>query len=306
MRRLGIVGVCIIALLAIGGATASIAAAEAPEFGRCIKKAKTEGSGYSSANCTAAVGSGAKYEWQAGPGPKAHFTSAARFVPTPPYKHCLAWQREREAGNEKAAEEILARYGLTAEGCEAILAEEEGKEPAVLETTTGLRVECAGASSVGEYTGAKTVGNVVTTFTECEFAEAYVCQSPGAKAGEIVSASLQGALGVIKAEGLPTNDKIGLDLFPTSGSVVSEIECGGFFTVLVTGSVIHQVGINKMLLEENEKFIQKKGSQKPEKFEGQPADVLESTVGIGSPIQSGLGLLTRLTNEEKIEVNSVV
>jgi hypothetical protein len=306
MRRLGIIGVCIMALLAVGGVSAASASAEAPEFGRCIKKAKAEGSGFSTGTCTAAVGSGAKFEWQAGPGPKAHFVSAARFVPTPLYTHCLKWSREREAGNEKIAQELLEKYGLTSEECEKVIKEEEGKEPAVLETTSGLRIECGGASSAGEYTGAKTIGNVVTTFTECEVAEGVTCLSPGAKAGEIVSASLQGALGVIKAEGLPTNNKIGLDLFPTSGEVVAEIECGGLVKVVVTGSVIHLLNINKMLLEENEKMVQKKGSQKPEKFEGGPVDVLESSIGGGSPVQSGLGLLTRLTNEEKIEVNSVV
>lgn len=305
MRRLGSIGVCIMALLAIGGVAASTAAAEAPEFGRCIKKAKAEGSGFSSANCTTAVGSGAKFEWQAGPGPNPHFSSEARFVPTGTYKHCLAWHREVEAGNTKAAEEILAKYGLTAEQCEKVLAEEEGKEPAVLETVTGLRIECGGAGSVGEYSGTKTVANVVTTFTECEFAEVYACQSPGAKAGEIVSASLKGVLGVIKTEGLPTNNKIGLDLSATSGEVISEIECGPFIKVVVTGSVIHQLQVNKMLLEENEKFIQKKGSQKPERFEGEPVDVLESSLGGGTPVQAGLGLLTRLTNDEKIEVSSV-
>ncbi|HEV7678619.1 MAG TPA: hypothetical protein VGQ42_08625 [Candidatus Dormibacteraeota bacterium] len=306
MRRLAMIGLCIAAMVAVGGVSAATAAAEAPEFGRCIKKAKAEGSGYSSANCTSFLGSGAKFEWQPGPGPNPRFTSAARFVPTPTYKHCLAWQREKEAGNEKGAMETLERYGLTAEGCEKTLKEEEGKEPAVLETVSGLRIECGGASSVGEYTGVKSVGNVVTTFTECEFNEIFTCQSPGAKAGEIVSASLQGVLGVIKTEGLPANNKIGLDLQATIGETISEIECGSFFKVTVTGSVIHQISVNKMVLEENEKFIQKKGSQKPEKFEGLPADVLESTSAGGSPVQAGLGLLTRLTNDEKIEVSSIL
>ena len=47
--------------------------------------------------------------------------------------------------------------------------------PVVFERINGLLVECGGVSSTGEYTGAKTVGNVVSKFTEA---------SPNSHAGD--------------------------------------------------------------------------------------------------------------------------
>jgi len=313
------IGLCLIAVFAIGAVATASASAAAPEFGRCVKKAKAEGSGFSDAGCTASVETGAKFEWLAGPGPKAHFTSTARFVPTNKTKICLKWKKLVEEGKTKEAEELLEKHKLTAAECETLLKENEGKgegqEPVVLETVSGNVVECSGVNATGEYSSTKTVSNVDTTFTGCEVPAAEgkgtPCTSPGAKEGEIVTTPLEGELGVIKKEPNPINDTVGIVLFPAPGASVAEFECGPFFEtffekVVVTGSVIHQVTINKMLLSESEKFVQKNGIQKPESFDGGPADVLESSLNGGTPVQSGEGLLTKLTNEEKIEVNSVV
>jgi len=52
------------AMSAIASGTASAAA---PEFGQCLKKAKAEGTGFTSVKCTVAgTGTKAKYEWVAG------------------------------------------------------------------------------------------------------------------------------------------------------------------------------------------------------------------------------------------------
>ena len=69
--------------------------------------------------------------------------------------------------------------------------------------------------------------------------------------------------------------------------------------------MIHQVTANKMVLEETEKFVQSKGLQKPENFDGGPQDVLESSLEGAKPVQAGEGLLTKLINEEKIELSTV-
>lgn len=75
MRRIRIAGLCLIAALAMSALAAASASATAPEIGRCIKKAKAEGKGFTSANCTVAgEGTKAKYEWLPGPG-KGKFTS---------------------------------------------------------------------------------------------------------------------------------------------------------------------------------------------------------------------------------------
>jgi hypothetical protein len=334
MRRMTIIGLCAVAALAICAVAAGSASAAPPEFGRCIKKAKVEGSGFSDSSCTTAVSSGAKDEWVPGPGPKAHFTSVARFVPSTNYKRCLSAQADEELAKEKEeaanraeaegdvalaeklreeaaklraeAAALRAKAGLSKEECEKIIVEEEGKEPVVLETVNGQRVECSGLSASGEYSGPKTIANLTTTFTGCELANTEISCQSGATSGEIVSQTLKGELGWDKQEADPTKSKVGIDLTPSSGSVVSEFNCGGFFSIVVSGSVIHDVKGNKMLLEENEKLVQKNGEQKPEKFEGLPADILETSIGGGPVAQSGLGLLSRLVNEEKIEVNTVV
>lgn len=67
MKRITIAGVCLVAVLGMGAIAAASASAAAPEYGRCIKKAKAEGKGYTSSKCTV-VGEGtkAKYEWLPG------------------------------------------------------------------------------------------------------------------------------------------------------------------------------------------------------------------------------------------------
>jgi hypothetical protein len=298
---------CVLVALAVGLVASATASAAAPEFGRCIKKAKAEGAGYGDAKCTEAVGSGAKWEWSPGPGPKVNFSAAERFVPPPAYKHCLRAREDEEAGDFEGAKKIYEQYGLTKEACEVIIEKEEGKEPAIFETTSGLRTECGGVSTTGEYSGTKTVGNVKSVFTECLISETELtCNSAGAASGEIVTTALKGELGVIKTEGVPKNNKIGLDLSAASGEVIAEFSCGLITGIAVKGSFIHQIKSNTMLLEENEKVLQRKGFQKPEKFEGEPVDVLLTSFNGGTPIQSGIGLRTRLINEEKIEANSVV
>jgi hypothetical protein len=314
MRRFKTFGLCIVAAIAVSATAVATAAAEPPEFGRCVKKAKAEGTGYSSSTCTTAVSSGAKFEWLSGPGAKAHFSSASRFVLTSKDKVCLKSREAKEEGNEALANKILEEHHFTAEECEATLAMHGGRgeaqEPVTLETVSGSTVECEELSASGEYTGAKTVGNVLTTFKGCSTAGSIGCQSPGASPREVRTSALEGSLGLIKKEAEPVSSAAGIDLAATSGNI-AEMECGPIFgeffeKIVVTGSVIHEVATNKMVLEENEKFIERKGHQKPENFDGGPQDVLESSLNGGANEQSGEDLLTKLTNEEKIEVNTVV
>jgi hypothetical protein len=72
------------------------------------------------------------------------------------------------------------------------------------------------------------------------------------------------------------------------------------------GSVIVPVKTDKMLSGETLKFVAKSGKQVPEAFEGQPKDVIESSLGTTSFEQAGFSLATTVTNAEKIEANSVV
>lgn len=75
MRRIRIIGLCLVAACALYAVSAASALATAPEYGRCVKKAKAEGKGYTASKCTiAGEGGKAKYEWVPG-AEKAKFTS---------------------------------------------------------------------------------------------------------------------------------------------------------------------------------------------------------------------------------------
>jgi hypothetical protein len=69
VRQIRIAGLCLVVACALGAVAATSAMATAPEYGRCLKKAKAEGKGYTSNKCTvAAEGTKAKYEWVPGAG----------------------------------------------------------------------------------------------------------------------------------------------------------------------------------------------------------------------------------------------
>jgi len=341
MTRLKTLAICLLTVFAIGVVTAATASAAAPEFGRCVKKAKAEGSGYSNAGCTTATGAGAKYEWLSGS--TTTFTSEAREVEIGKAKKCLLWSEEIKRGNTKHAEELLIEWKITKAECETVVKahacwdeirkgepkeaeelgyttseceeayrgwqEEDLKEPVILETTSGSRVECLGLTASGEYSGTNTVSNVRTTFTGCELklekAEKVgaSCHSAAASAGEIVVNPLEGELGLITKQAEPVKDTAGIALFAASGPI-AEFACGTY-SIVVTGSVIHQVSVNKMLLEENEKFDQSKGNQSVENFYGGEQDVLTSTIDGFFKFKSGEALLTRLVNAQEVEVNTV-
>jgi hypothetical protein len=177
---------------------------------------------------------------------------------------------------------------------------------ATLETVKKATVVCKGEASTGEYTGTKTVGNVVVTFTACEMA-GVKCTSAGAGEGEVVTTTLEGELGIEKTsiEG-PLKDKVAMDLFPVGKTgPFMQFNCGPT-AVSVRGSVLNPVKSNSMLLSATLKYAVSSGKQKPENFEGLPKDVLETEFDEAAAEQSGLKLTTQQTNEEKIEINSVV
>jgi hypothetical protein len=176
---------------------------------------------------------------------------------------------------------------------------------AILETTTKKKVICTGATVKGEYTGQRTLGGVVITLTGCEMSAAK-CTSTAAAEGEVVSSTLEGELGIEKKSAeTPLKNKIAFDLLPVGGSgPVAEFTCGST-TVVVSGSVLSPAAINRMLVKDTLKYVEVVGKQKPEKFEGLPKDVLETSFAGGGSEQTGLKVILSKTNEEGIEVNSV-
>lgn len=176
---------------------------------------------------------------------------------------------------------------------------------ALLETVGKTQVVCEGEGSTGEYTGNKTVGKVVSTFTKCS-AFGHACTTTGAAEGTIVTGPLEGVIGVEETGAEPALNKVGQDLFPIGHTgAIAEFVCSGV-PLSITGSIISPVTPNAMKLTTQVKTKEIKGKQKPEAFVGETPDPLMANFSEGPPEQAGETLTTIQTNEEKVEVNSVL
>lgn len=176
---------------------------------------------------------------------------------------------------------------------------------ATLETVGGAMVTCKAENTTGEYTGNRTVGNVIVTFSECT-ASGVSCTSEGAPTGTIVTSHLEGELGVEELGVGPLHNKIGQALFPTGHSgPFAQFSCSTF-PLTVSGSIISPLTSNSMKLTTTVSFKQSKGKQQPEHFVGEAPDVLMTQIAGETPQQSGESLTADQTGEEKVEVNSVL
>jgi hypothetical protein len=172
---------------------------------------------------------------------------------------------------------------------------------ALLETVNKVAVTCASESSVGEFSGTKEAKNIVVTFKGCETA-GDICSTAGAAEGELVTNPLEGIVGFENKAA----KKTAFDLYPTGRKgLFIEFSCSGL-VVAVKGSVLVPIKSDKMATSLPLKFKATKGKQKPEHFEGEPNDILETTYKGGPFEQSGQTETTTLIPEEKLELNAVV
>ena len=171
---------------------------------------------------------------------------------------------------------------------------------------SGGRLPCSGESGTGEYTGAKTVGNLVMKFTGCEMRLGLTCNSEGKGPGEIATLPLEGELGVVKlGTNPPLNNRLGLVLFGPEHGPLAKFACSTII-VAVQGSFIHPIATNKMLLAATEKYAAAKGEQKPDKFVGEGVDAHTLVFEEGIPPDEGALILEQtLTNEQAVEASSV-
>jgi hypothetical protein len=173
---------------------------------------------------------------------------------------------------------------------------------AVIGTGAGNHVSCTTESSTaGEFgAGSKEQKNIVLEYTGCEELGAE-CASAGQPGGHINTNKLDGAPGVITRAAKEEKNLDGVDFKGQTSEVFAEFSCGPAPTVL-RGSVIVKAGsivsgkfksstnkmLNKLVLE----FVSKGGKQEPEKFEGEPKDVLEGSVGGGAFQEGSLSLIS--------------
>ncbi len=174
-----------------------------------------------------------------------------------------------------------------------------------LQRGTTAKVVCAGEAGTGEFSGLNTVGAAHLILTGCESA-GQQCTSPGAAAGEVVTHSLDGVLGIYQLGATSSQNKIALRLAASEplGSV-AQMTCGSA-TIVVNGSVLVPVKANKMTVLQSLKFKASKGSQDPDAFLGEAPDELEASLNSGPFEPAVLSASLTLESEAPIEINSVL
>jgi hypothetical protein len=111
-----------------------------------------------------------------------------------------------------------------------------------LEASTGETITCTADASAGKINGPSTVGNLAVTFTGCigkSGSSECAAKSPGAKEGTIVTNTLKGEFGEVKASEATT--LTGLLLEPASGTEFVTIEGSCLVTAAVSGSLAGEV-----------------------------------------------------------------
>jgi hypothetical protein len=172
---------------------------------------------------------------------------------------------------------------------------------AIIETVGGARASCQAGTNTGEITGPKT-GTATLKLTGCVVLS-FKCTSPGAAEGEIVSNPLSITLGYINKAKL----EVGVSLESATGGPFAEFKCGPV-NVTETGSLIGKITpVNKIVKAGKPlklKFAQRKGKQKPNKFEGGPIDVLMASVDGAPPEEAGVSTKVELTLTEAGEIKA--
>jgi hypothetical protein len=266
MRRIKIVGLCLVAVFALAAMTAGSASATAPEFGRCNKVTPKKVSNYDSSKCVKLASEDA--------GTEAEKLAKGNFQWFPG----------------------VVKTKFTTKMKEATIA--------TLETVGGTKITCKGEKSSGEYLNTKEIGKMVAEFSGCE-TSGLKCNSTGKGEGLIDTSPLGGPIGFETVVVPASKDHLANELHSESGNV-AEFKCAGL-SVTVKGSVLHKITANAMKLTATEKFTASKGEQKPDHFAGGTVDehTLESNSGSGFE-EAGQTITSILTNEEKVEANSVV
>lgn len=173
-----------------------------------------------------------------------------------------------------------------------------------VESEGGAKIACEGESSVGEYTGTAQVKNVTFKLTGCKLASSgEKCTSTGAATGEIVSGALEGTLGWIE----PETNKVGLEVTAPLEGLMATAECGTT-KIALGGELIGQiVPTNTMRKTFTVRYKQKKGAQAVQHFWNEINNAtLELSVEEAKPEQAALALEQTLTNEEEVEIDTVL
>jgi hypothetical protein len=136
MRRIRIVGLCLVAVFAMSALAAT--AAQAGEYGKCVKQAKPYKGGFNDKNCQETnPGHEGKYEWVPGISPAVPFTGKTKAAELVGAAGTIACKKSEAAGTVEGTK--TNHEVVTFEGCEfkgAVTGEchSAGKPVGVIET----------------------------------------------------------------------------------------------------------------------------------------------------------------------------
>jgi hypothetical protein len=233
VRHVRMLGLCLVAALALGAY--AVSSASALEWGKC--ELAGPGHNYTGPNCTKAEkakpkGTG-EYEWR-----KASEVAEKRVAEgktaNVPFSGgsgegggvLTTTLRECETGKEGTEKYIR----VTRQACQEIeKAEgiEKGERNPVSEPLT---VECANETDSGEAEGKNKVANVQVLFTTCAALGVLPCHSGSLEEGEVKTSALKGKLGWINK----ANKEVGVLLEPAQHhGLFAQFECAGFLETYV-------------------------------------------------------------------------
>jgi hypothetical protein len=210
VRHVRMLGLCLVAALALGAY--AVSSASALEWGQC--ELAGPGHNYTGPNCGKSEkakpkGSG-EYEWR-----KASEVVEKRVAEGKPANMPFTGGSVGSGGvltttiRKCENTEVEVYRKITRQGCQ------EAKEESYQENTNyeeTLTVECANESSSGELEGKNKVANIQVTFTGCAIFGSIPCWTPGLSEGEIKTSTLKGKLGWLNKSA----KEVGVVLEPTA------------------------------------------------------------------------------------------
>jgi hypothetical protein len=225
VRHVRMLGLCLIAALALGAY--AVSSASALEWGKCENVGS--GGNYKNANCTEKAkpkGSGS-YEWRKASEVAAKRVGEGKSANVPFTGHNVGNGGVLSTGAGVCEGGTKSELRTTRQGC----IEGGGKENYIAE---GLSVECEAEANTGETVAKASVANVNVTFTGCKVFGAAPCESVGAAEGEIKTNTLKGKLGWINKG----NKEVGVVLEPAQKhGLFAYFECSGvIFTQVGVGN----------------------------------------------------------------------
>ena len=268
VKHVKLIGLCLVAVFALGGLVASVAQAEGPEWGRCLHIEPSKGKeikkgNYEDPNCTKVAMKEKKhelvpshkghYEWYGGTKTLCEKKGSSTFKYKD--KECSVEATKKGVPDSKGKYEWGPGPKFTAEGgagvlttgftaCETESGERGKQEPredcvGAGDTHDGYdngiyneHVECESEHATGEATGTDEVANINVRFKGCT-SFGIPATTPGEPAGEIQVKPLKGKLGYINKG----NKEVGVLLEPaTAGGLFAELE-------IFEGAGIVRVGV---------------------------------------------------------------